>query len=131
MHGPGTSCISSTKTAGLKAYACTTVADSQNTCTVGTCPDNPNMCDITDQIGGFNYNVLDSTVASIDSTGTLTASAPGTTKLYASVSSGSDSATSSAVPYTTCLVDSISLHVQNATDTSVALAKSGTATLQA
>jgi hypothetical protein len=131
LHGPGSSCVSSTKTAGVKAYACTTLADSQNTCTVGTCPDNANMCDISDQIGGFNYNVLDSTVASIDSAGTLTAGAPGTTKLFASVSSGADSATSSAVPYTTCLVDSISLHVQNATDTSLAVAKGGTATLQA
>lgn len=131
MHAPGTSCTSMGKTAGVTASACTTPADSYNTCTAGTCSDNPGLCDVSSSVGQFNYGVVDSTVASIDSTGTLTAGVPGTTKLYASVTSGGVGTVSAAVPYTTCLVDSISLHQQSQTATSVSVAKSASATLQA
>lgn len=130
LHAPSASCTSSGKTAGVTAYACTTAANVGGTCS-SACPDDPTSCNITDQVGGFNYNVLDSTVASIDSTGSLTAGIPGTTKFYASVSSGTKTSTSVAVPYTTCLVDSISLHEQNNTNTSISVAKSATSTLQA
>ncbi len=130
LHAPSASCTSMGKTAGVVAYACTSAANAGGTCS-STCPDNPAMCNVTDQIGGFAYNVLDSTVASIDATGNLTAGVPGTTKIYASVTSGANTSTSTAVPYTTCLVDSISLHVQSKTDTSFTVADASTATLQA
>lgn len=130
LHAPSASCTSMGKTAGVTAYACTTVANAGGTCS-SACPDDPTSCNITDQIGSFGYNVLDSTVAAIDSTGNLTAGIPGTTKIYASVNSVTKTSTSTAVPYTTCLVDSISLHVQSKTDTSFTVASAATAPLQA
>ncbi len=130
LHPPIASCTSSGKTAGVTAYACTTTANVGGTCS-SSCPDDPTSCNITDEVGGFNYNVLDSTVASIDASGNLTAGIPGTTKLYASVSSATKTSTSVAVPYTTCLVDSISLHVQNKTDTSFTVTNAATTILQA
>ncbi len=130
---PTTACTTMGKTAGVTATACTTLADSYGTCTVGTCGGNPAMCDVSKSVGGFNYGVIDSSVASIDTNGTLTAGIPGTTKIYASVTSGngSNATVSQAQPYTTCLVDSINLHVSGNTDTSTAVAKSSSATLQA
>jgi hypothetical protein len=132
LHAPTAACVSSGKTAGVTPYACTANTSAVAGCTT-RCVDNTNMCDITSSVGAFNYNVVDSTVASIDSTGTLTAGAPGTTKVYASVSAanGGNSSVSSAVPYTTCLVDSISLHVASKTDTSLTVAGTASGSLQA
>ncbi len=130
LHAPSASCTSMGKTTGVTAYACTSPAYAGGTCS-SACPDDPASCNITDQIGGFSYNVLDSTVASIDASGNLTAGIPGTTKMYASVNSATKSSTSTAVPYTTCLVDSISLHVQGKTDTSFTVTAAATSPLQA
>lgn len=129
LHPPSAACTSMGKTAGVTAYACAAPA-SGSSCSA-TCPDNANLCDISSTVGGFNFGVVDSSVASIDSTGKLTAGIPGSTKLYASVSSGNTSTTSTAVPYTTCLVDSISLHVQGKTDTNFTVANGSSTTLQA
>jgi hypothetical protein len=138
LSGPTSACTSSGKTGGVSAVACTTVADAGGSCGASTtssaCTTN-GMCDITDSVGGFSYAALDSSVVSFaDATKpTFTAGTPGITKLYASVSSGNGgtSTVSTAVPYTTCLVDSISLHVASKTDTSFSVAKSATTSLAA
>lgn len=132
LEPPAASCTSMGSSFNVAAHACTTQAYAGASCPA--CPDNPSLCDVTDSVGAFNFNVIDSTVASIDSTGKLTAGVPGTTKLYASVSSGNSVAltsTSTAVPYTTCPVDSIQLTVQNQTDTAFTVANGSSTTLAA
>ena len=130
LHAPTTACTSMGQTAGVTAHACTSAANTGGTCSA-TCTENTSLCDISSEVGAFNYGVIDSTVATIDTTGKLTAGVPGITKLYASVTSGASSTVSTAVPYTTCLVDSISFHVSSKTDTAFTVANAGTTTLQA
>jgi sugar lactone lactonase YvrE len=126
LTAPSAACTSSGQTVGVTAQAFTYEG--------GSCSQAA-PCDISNQVGAFNFGVLDSTVASFPNAnvGTLKAGIPGTTKIYASVPTGGSSAstTSTALPYTTCLVDSISLHVQSKTDTSFTVANAASATLQA
>ena len=63
--------------------------------------------DITSQIGQFTFGTLDSSVATIDNTGLLTAHNPGATQVFASAS-GLNSA---GVPYRTCMPVRIRLHI--------------------
>jgi trimeric autotransporter adhesin len=136
MHAPTTACTTMGQTAGVTAVACTSPLNLTGGKCTTACTDNPKYCDVTASVGGFNFGVIDSTVASISTTGstnptsgTLTAGIPGTTKVYASVTSGSSSTTSTAVPYTTCLVDSILLNA-NSSATSFTIANAATETLQ-
>ncbi len=129
LHAPTAVCTSSGTTAGVTPYACTANPSAVASC-ASTCVDNASMCDVTSSVGAFDYGIVDSSVASIDTTGKLTAGIPGNTKLYASVTSGgANSSVSTAVPYTTCLVDSISLN--DAGNSSFTLATAGTSTLTA
>lgn len=130
VHGPSAVCTSMGQTAGVTAYACASKANTGGTCST-TCADNANMCDISSTVGGFNFGALDTAIATISGT-TLTATAPGSTKIYAAVNSGNVTTTSTAVPYTTCLVDSIALHATgNNSQTSFSVAKSSTQGLTA
>ncbi len=63
--------------------------------------------DITNQIGQFTWGTLDSSVATIDNTGLLTAHNPGATQVFASAS-GLNSA---GIPYRTCMPVRIRLHI--------------------
>ncbi len=63
--------------------------------------------DITNQIGQFTWGTLDSSVATVDNTGLLTAHNPGATQVFASAS-GLNSA---GVPYRTCMPVRIRLHI--------------------
>ncbi|ABF40221.1 hypothetical protein Acid345_1219 [Candidatus Koribacter versatilis Ellin345] len=131
IQAPSATCTSAGKTNGVSAVACSLKSHSGGSCsaTSSLCP--TTMCDVSKDVGTFNFGALDSTVATIATDGTLTGGIPGITKIYAAVVSGTTTTTSTAVPYTTCLVDSISLHVATKTDTSFAVAKSATASLAA
>ncbi|HXB21428.1 MAG TPA: hypothetical protein VNV88_08605 [Candidatus Solibacter sp.] len=63
--------------------------------------------DITSQAGTLNWGALDSTVASVDTNGLVTARNPGATGIFASTSG----VTSASVPYRTCMPVIIRLHV--------------------
>jgi hypothetical protein len=86
-----------------------------------------NGTDVTSTVGPFNWvaNVAD--VATIDTTGLVTAHAPGISPVYANVSN----VTSTPVNFTTCGVQSIHVHVSGSTDTAFSLATSATQQLQA
>jgi hypothetical protein len=132
VQAPSTTCTSSGKasTEKVQAVACTQASRVASGCTA-TSLCGPNMCDITTTVGTFNFGALDSTIATIGSDGTLTGGTPGITKIFAGVISGSTTTTSPAVPYTTCLVDSIKLHVTSQQDTNFTVAKAGTTALTA
>ncbi|HEV3039290.1 MAG TPA: Ig-like domain-containing protein [Candidatus Angelobacter sp.] len=63
--------------------------------------------DITSQIGQFTWGTLDTSVATVDNTGLVTAHNPGATQVFASAS-GLNSA---GVPYRTCMLVVIRLHI--------------------
>ena len=132
VQAPSTTCTSSGKasTEKVQAVACTQASRVASGCTASSIC-GANMCDITTSVGTFNFGALDSSIASIGTDGTLTGGTPGITKIFASLVSGTSTTTSTAVPYTTCLVDSIKLHVTNQQDTSFTVAKSATTALTA
>lgn len=86
-----------------------------------------NGTDVTSSVGPFAWRTSQSSVATVDSTGILTAQAPGATSLYASISN----VTSPPVSFTTCAVQSINLHVSGSTNTSFTIAPSATQQLAA
>ncbi|MGH9644327.1 MAG: Ig-like domain-containing protein, partial [Terriglobales bacterium] len=86
-----------------------------------------NGTDVTSTVGPLNWRALNSNVATVDTTGILTAVAPGGTTLYATISN----VTSPPVSYTTCGVRSINLHVSGASGTAFSLAAAGTQQLTA
>src|SRR5437660_38072 len=63
--------------------------------------------DITSQIGQFTWGTLDSSVATVDNTGLLTAHNPGATQVFA----GASGLNSAGTPYRTCMPVRIRLHV--------------------
>ncbi len=77
--------------------------------------------DVTSTVGPFTWSVGSPAVATIDANGILTASAPGQTPIYASISN----ITSVPVTYTTCAVKSIHIHVSGAPDTAFTLGSIG------
>lgn len=83
--------------------------------------------DVTSQVGAITWQVGDATVASIDTNGITTARNPGKTSVFASVAG----AISSGAGFVTCAVQSIHVHVSNATDTTFSLSPSTTITLVA
>ena len=86
-----------------------------------------NGTDVTSTVGPLNWRSSATQVASIDSTGILTALAPGSTTLYASISN----VTSAPASFTTCAVRSINLHVSGGSGTAFSLASAATQQLAA
>ena len=86
-----------------------------------------NGTDVTSSVGPLTWRSLSPSVATIDTTGVLSAVAPGTTTLYASISN----VTSPPVSYTTCAVRTINLHVSGGTNTAFSFAAAGTQQLTA
>ena len=85
-----------------------------------------NATDITSQAGAFTWSVVDTTVASIDTNGLVTARNPGFTGIIASLSG----INSVATPYRTCMPVRLRIHVAGATGTSATLSVNQTTTLQ-
>lgn len=81
--------------------------------------------DITAAVGPFSWNTTQSQVVTIDANGLASAAAPGQALVFAAMGSFAGTSngpvTSVSVPFITCAVQSITLHVQNATDTSATL----------
>lgn len=86
-----------------------------------------NGTDVSSTVGPFNWRSSQTNVASVDSTGILTAQAPGATNLYASISN----VTSTPVSFTTCAVQKINLHTSGATTTAFSVATTVTQQLTA
>jgi len=80
-----------------------------------------NGVNITSTVGPFNWVSNNTQVATIDSNGLLTAQAPGTSSLFASVSNVASVLTT----YTTCSVQSIHVHAASAANTSFTLGTIG------
>ena len=100
---PVAACTSSTLTQQFTGHACSALViphDSSGPCA-------PNASEVTSQIGALTWGTVDPTVATIDSTGLVTAVNPGLTGVFANVS-GVNSAT---VPFRTCMPIEIRLHV--------------------
>lgn len=81
--------------------------------------------DVTAAVGPFSWNTTQTQVATIDANGLATAVTPGQATIFALVGGFSGTSngpvTSVPVPFITCAVQSITLHLQNATDTSTTL----------
>jgi hypothetical protein len=114
---PG-NCTSMGQTATMSAVVLSTSAPG---CSVA------NPCDITSTVGPITFGSSDPSIASVSSTGTLTAVKPGGTSVFASVSG----VNSVAQPYETCPVSFILVH--NATDytSNFTIAAAGTQALKA
>jgi hypothetical protein len=80
-----------------------------------------NGVDVTSTVGPFTWTSVSPDVATVDSNGLVTAKTPGQTGAFSLVSAVSSIPTT----WVTCPVQSISLHVANATDTSFSLAAAG------
>jgi len=93
-----------------------------------------NNVDVTNTVGPFNWATSNANVLTIDTNKDLannqvqvTANNPGVTKIVATVSG----TTSTPIDYTTCLVKSIKLQVQNGSGNSVTINAGGTKTIVA
>ena len=73
--------------------------------------------DITSTIGSFNWSVTDATVVTVDTNGVATASVPGVAAIFATIS-GVNSLT---VPFITCPIRQINVHLPGSTATSFSL----------
>jgi Big-like domain-containing protein len=80
-----------------------------------------NGLDITSTVGPFKWSTLSVDVGTVDSNGLVTGRTPGQTGIVASVSA----VNSAAVPWTTCPVQSIQLHLTTGPDTTFALGSAG------
>lgn len=122
---PVAGCTSSKQQQQFTAHACSTLGPHDSS---GPCA--PNAKEITSQVGPPNWGTFDSTVASIDSTGLVTAVNPGQTGIFASISNVS----SAAAPFRTCLPVVIRLHLQGdppgSPTTSASMTQSQTLTLE-
>src|SRR5205814_7726504 len=86
-----------------------------------------NGSDMTSAAGTMNWVTTTATGATTDANGLTTAVTPGASSIFANVGN----VTSLPVSFTTCPPQTISLHVQNATDTSFTLAAAATQQLTA
>ena len=86
-----------------------------------------NGTDVTSTVGTINWLSTTTSVATVDANGLATAATPGGSTIFANVGN----VTSLPVPFTTCPPKSISLHIQNAGDTSFTLDAAATQQLTA
>lgn len=100
---PVAGCTSTTLTQQFTAHACSSLASPHDS--TGPCA--PNAKQVSTQIGPFTWGTVNSTVATIDQNGLLTAASPGVTGVFASVSTLS----SAPVPFRTCMPIEIRLHL--------------------
>jgi hypothetical protein len=103
MVDPVAGCTSSTQTLQFTAHACSSLATPHDSS--GPCA--PNAKEITSQVGSLAWTTVDTSVATVDTNGLVTAANPGVTGVVASASS----VNSSAAPFRTCLPVRIRLHV--------------------
>jgi hypothetical protein len=99
---------------------CTTMAAPVNvsstalsTSAPGCSPSAP--CDITATVGPFTYGSNNIAVVAANSSGVLTAIAPGATSIFSGVSG----VNSVSIPYQTCPAASIKVHLSNSSETTV------------
>jgi hypothetical protein len=122
---PVAGCTSSKQQQQLTAHACSSLGTHDSS---GPCA--PNAREITSQVGPPTWGTFDSTVASIDSTGLVTAVNPGQTGIFASISNVS----SAAAPFRTCMPIEIRLHLQGdppgSPTTSASMTQNQTLTLE-
>ncbi len=86
-----------------------------------------NGTDVTSSVGPFIWGTSNSSVASLNTSGLATAVAPGAATVFASVAN----VNSVPVQFTVCPVQSIHLHLANASATTFSLAAAGTQQLTA
>jgi hypothetical protein len=100
---PVAGCTSSQHKVQFTAHACSSQGTHDSS---GPCA--PNAREVTSQVGQIIWGSVDTSIASIDSNGLVTAGIPGQTGIFASLSN----VTSAIAPYRTCLPVLIRLHLQ-------------------
>lgn len=118
---PIAGCTSTTFKQQFTAHACSALGTPHDSS--GPCA--PNAKEITSP-GPFTWGTVDSTVATIDTNGLLTAVNPGFTSVFASLSN----VTSAPDPFRTCMPIEIRLHIQGKPDESASLTQNQTLTLE-
>src|SRR6266404_5575437 len=116
---PVAGCTSATQAQPFTAHACSSLVTPHDS--TGSCA--PNAKDITTAVGPLTWSTANTTVATVDSVGVVTARNPGFTGIIAS----STGVSSPATPYRTCMPIEIRLHLPG--DTPGNLTKSSTLTL--
>lgn len=117
-----TGCTSTTLTQQFTATACSSIATPPDT--NGACA--PNAKNVTNQIGSFTWGTINPSVASVNSTGLVTAGNPGFTGVFASASN----TTSAPMPFTTCMPIEIRLHIQGQPNESATLTQNQAVTME-
>lgn len=119
---PVAGCTSTTLMQQFTAHACSTLGTPH----AATGPCAPNAKEITSEAGPFIWGTVDSTVASVDTNGLVTAVNPGFTSVFASVSN----VTSAPVGFRTCMPIEIRLHIQAEPNESASMTQNQTLTLE-
>lgn len=124
---PVAGCTSSTRKQQFTAHACSsfvTPHDSSGPCA-------PGGSEITSTIGPFNWSTVDTSVATVDTTGLVTAANPGATGIFANASN----VNSAPAPFRTCMPVRIRLHLNGdpagSPTTSAVMTQNQTLTLEA
>lgn len=119
---PVAGCTSTTFKQQFTAHACSALGMPHDLS--GPCA--PNAKEITSQAGPFTWGTVDSTVATIDTNGLVTAVNPGFTNVFASLTN----VTSAPDPFRTCMPIEIRLHIQGKADESASMTQNQTLTLE-
>ncbi len=100
---PVAGCTSTTQAQPFHAHACSSLVLPHDS--IGSCA--PNAKDITTAVGPFTWSTANTTVATVDSVGVVTAHNPGATGIIAS----STGVSSPGQPFRTCMPIEIRLHI--------------------